>query len=169
MSQKIKYEVQKQFDACFLVVTSYPIWVANIVHVPKKDAKMDLIKYIYENPAFTGKVSRWQMFLTEYGIHYTTQKANKSSIVVDYLAHQPIEDYQSMKFEFPDEDVLFAKDYYNIPNSDKCQEPGSRWTLMFDGASNSLGNGVGVVITSATSFHIPITTIIYFDCTNNIS
>ena len=40
MSKKIKDEVQKQFDAGFLEVTSYPPWVANIVPVPKKDGKV---------------------------------------------------------------------------------------------------------------------------------
>lgn len=40
MSEKIKEEVQKQFDAGFLAVTSYPPWVANIVPVPKKDGKV---------------------------------------------------------------------------------------------------------------------------------
>ena len=42
MSKKIKDEVQKQFDAGFLVVTSYPLLVANIVPVPKKDGKVRL-------------------------------------------------------------------------------------------------------------------------------
>src|ERR1044072_6793799 len=40
MSKKIKEEVQKQLDAGFLKVNSYPPWVANIVHVPKKDGKV---------------------------------------------------------------------------------------------------------------------------------
>ena len=40
MSEKIKVEVMKQFDAGFLVVTSYPQWVANIDPVPKKDGKV---------------------------------------------------------------------------------------------------------------------------------
>ncbi|KAI5422238.1 hypothetical protein KIW84_045633 [Lathyrus oleraceus] len=40
MATKIKEEVQKQWDAGFLAVTSYPPWVANIVPVPKKDGKV---------------------------------------------------------------------------------------------------------------------------------
>ena len=40
MAVKIKEEVQKQLDAGFLAVTSYPPWVANIVPVPKKDGKV---------------------------------------------------------------------------------------------------------------------------------
>ena len=40
MSKKIKDAVEKQFDAGFLKVVSYPPWIANIVPVPKKDGKV---------------------------------------------------------------------------------------------------------------------------------
>src|ERR1043165_4625875 len=40
MSKKIKEEVQKQLDVDFLKVVSYPMWVANIVPVPKKHGKV---------------------------------------------------------------------------------------------------------------------------------
>ena len=40
MSEKIKAEVMKQFDAGFIAVTSYPQCVANIVLVPKKYGKV---------------------------------------------------------------------------------------------------------------------------------
>ena len=40
MSEKIKAEVMKQFNAGFLAVTSYPQWIANVVPVPKKDGKV---------------------------------------------------------------------------------------------------------------------------------
>jgi hypothetical protein len=40
MAMKINEEVQKQWDAGFLAVASYPPWVANIVPVPKKDGKV---------------------------------------------------------------------------------------------------------------------------------
>jgi len=43
------------------------------------------------------------MLLSEYDIEYRTQKAIKGSIFADHLAHQPIEDYQPIKFDFPDE------------------------------------------------------------------
>ncbi|XP_012458310.2 uncharacterized protein LOC105779109 [Gossypium raimondii] len=37
---KIKEEVKKQFDTGFLQVVKYSEWVANIVHIPKKDGKV---------------------------------------------------------------------------------------------------------------------------------
>jgi hypothetical protein len=35
---------------------------------------MDPIKYIFEKPALTGKIARWQMLLSEYDIQYVTQR-----------------------------------------------------------------------------------------------
>jgi len=40
VSLKIKEEVEKQFNAGFLVMAQYPQWVANVVPVPKKDGKV---------------------------------------------------------------------------------------------------------------------------------
>ncbi|XP_050893355.1 uncharacterized protein LOC127099592 [Lathyrus oleraceus] len=68
------------------------------------------------------------------------QKAIKGSVLSDYLAHQPVEDYQPMKFDFPDEDILFIRKC-NITGSKEGPEPGSRWTLVFDSASNAHGHG----------------------------
>ena len=63
---------------------------------------MDPIKYIFEKPALSGRIARWQMILTEYDIQYTTQKAINGSVLADHLAHQAVDYYQSMNFEFPD-------------------------------------------------------------------
>ncbi|XP_050889146.1 uncharacterized protein LOC127094346 [Lathyrus oleraceus] len=72
-----------------------------------------------------------------------------------------------MKFDFPDEDIMSIRDW-SILSPDEGPEPGSRWTLMFDDASNAKGHGIGEIITSLTGFHIPFTTRLYFECTNNM-
>lgn len=68
---------------------------------------MDLIKYIFEKHSLTGRAAHWQMVLTQYDIQYFTQKAIKGSVLSDYLEHQLVEDYQPMRFDFPNEDNLF--------------------------------------------------------------
>ena len=108
------------------------------------------------------------MILTEYDIQYTTQKAIKGSVLADHLAHQAVEDYQSMKFEFPDEDIMTLDNCEGIRPYDG-PEQGSRWTLFFDRASNALGNGIGVVLISPKGFHTPFTAILFFNCTNNMA
>ncbi|XP_050919307.1 uncharacterized protein LOC127136832 [Lathyrus oleraceus] len=73
-----------------------------------------------------------------------------------------------MHFEFPDEDIMLIRDC-NIPGPKEGPEPGSRWTLVFDGASNTHGNGIGAIITSPTNFNLPFTTRLCFECTNNLA
>ncbi|XP_050889568.1 uncharacterized protein LOC127094839 [Lathyrus oleraceus] len=128
---------------------------------------MDLIKYIFEKHALTGRVTQWQMALTEYDIQYVPQKVIKGSVLSDYLAHQPMEDYQPMCFDFPDENVMFVIDW-GILEPKEGLEPGLRWTTVFDGASNSQGNEIGEIITSPTGFHLPFTARLCFDCTDNM-
>ena len=48
-------------------------------------------------------------------------------------------------------------------------EPGERWTLTFDGASNAMGHDIGEVLTSPRNTHIPFTSRLCFDCTNNVA
>lgn len=140
-----------------------------ICHTTLLISKMDPIKYIFEKPVVIGRIARWQMLLTEYDIQYVTQKAIKGSVLSDYLAHLPVEVYPLLRFDFPDEDIMFIRDF-TMPGSEisleEGPEPGSQWTLMFDGASNARGHGICVVITSPTGFHIPLTAILCFDCTN---
>lgn len=131
-------------------------------------SKMNPIKYIFEKPSLTGRVSHWYMVLTEYDIQYVIQKAIKGSVLSDYLAHQPVEDYQPMKFNFPNEDILFIR-YSNTPILEEGPEPRSQWMLTFDGASNARGHGVGAIITSPTGFHLPFISRLCFDCTNNMA
>lgn len=110
------------------------------------------------------------MLLLEYDIKYHTQKAMKGSILVDNLSHQPIDDYQSIQFDFPDEDVMYlkAKDCdESLPS--EGPDPESRWGLIFDGAVNAYGNGIGEVIVTLQGSHIPFTAILTFTCTNNVA
>ena len=69
-------------------------------------SKMDPVKYIFENPTLTKRIARWQVLLSEFDIVYVTQKVIKGSALVDYLAQQPLNDYQPMHSEFPDEDIM---------------------------------------------------------------
>lgn len=108
------------------------------------------------------------MLLNEYDIQYVTQRAIKGSVSPDHLANQPVEVYQPMKFYCPNEDIMFIQ-YCYFPCPGEGLEPGSQWMLVFDGASNAKGHGIGEIITSLTGFHIPFTVRFCFDCTNNMA
>ena len=123
-------------------------------------SKMDQIKNIFEKPALTGRIGRWQVLLCEFDIVYITQKAIKGSALVDYLAQQPLNDYQPMHPEFPDEDIMAL---FN----EKLDEDQDKWTVWFDGASNVLGHGIGTGLVSLGKQCIPSTARLAFGVTNN--
>ncbi|XP_027189398.1 uncharacterized protein [Cicer arietinum] len=123
---------------------------------------MDPIKYIFENHILTRRIARWQILLSEYDFVYVTHNDIKGSALVEYLAQQPVEGYQSMPCEFPDEGIMtFFKDTES-PDKEK-------WTLVFGGASNALGHGIGAILISLENQLIPFTARLCFNCTNNIA
>ena len=73
-----------------------------------------------------------------------------------------------MNFEFPDENIMLVT---NCEEPGPCEglEPEFLGTMVFDGAYNALGNGIGVVIISPASFHTPFTAKLCFNCTNNMA
>ena len=131
-----------------------------LTHTTLLISKLDPIKYIFEKPALSRRIARWKMILTEYDIQYTTQKAIKGSALADHLAHQVVHHYQSMNFDFSDENIMLVTDCAK-PGSYDGPEQGSRWTMVFDGASNALGNGIGDVIISPEGCHTPFTARLY--------
>ena len=60
-----------------------------------------------------------------------------------------MDNYQSMNFELQDENIMLVTDCEE-PGADEGPEEGSRWTMVFDGASNALGK-------------------LCFNCTNNMA
>jgi ribonuclease HI len=57
----------------------------------------------------------------------------------------------------------------NIIGNDEGPEPGARWKLVFDGASNAMGHGIGAVLISPKNGYTPFTARLCFDCTNNMA
>ncbi|XP_028214982.1 uncharacterized protein LOC114397050 [Glycine soja] len=124
---------------------------------------MDPIKYIFEKPTLTRRIARWQVLLSEFDIIYVTQREIKGSALADYLAQQPINDYQPMHPEFPDEDIM------TLFEEEVEHEDRDKWIVWFDGVSNALGHGIGEVLVSPDKQYIPFMARLCFDCTNNIA
>ena len=114
-------------------------------------SKIDPNKYIFEKSTLTGRIARWQVLLSEFDIVYVTQKEIKGSALVDYLAQQPINDYQPMHPEFPDEDIM------TLFEEEVEDEDREKWIVWFDGGSNALGHGIGAVLVSPDEQYIPFT------------
>ncbi|RVX00888.1 Transposon Ty3-I Gag-Pol polyprotein [Vitis vinifera] len=110
-------------------------------------------------PALVGRLMRWLVLLTEFDIHYVTQKSIRGSIVADHLASLPVSDARAIDDDFPDEDVAAVTSL-------------SGWRMYFDGAANHSGYGIGVLLISPHGDHIPRSVRLAFSdrhpATNNI-
>ena len=105
-------------------------------------SKMDPIQYIFEKPTLMGQIAWWQVLLSEFDIVYVTQKVIKGSALANYLAQQPLNDYQPMHPEFSDEDIMAL---FEEKSEDKDKD---KWILWFDSASNALDHKVGAALVS---------------------
>ena len=80
--------------------------------------------------------------MLEYDIQYVSQKEIKGNAIVEFLANRTIKEYELMKFEFPNEDLMAI---FQIEDESTKEDS---WKLYFDRASNALGHGIGVVLIS---------------------
>ena len=61
-------------SCCAMVWAAHRIRQYMLTHTTLLISKIDPIKYIFQKPALSGRIARWQMILTEYDIQYMTQK-----------------------------------------------------------------------------------------------
>ena len=79
------------------------------------------------------------MSLSKFDIVFVVRKAIKGQAVVDYLADQPLNNSRLSEFLFLDEDVM-------VLEPEPCSVELWSWKLYFDGAANSIRNGVGAIL-----------------------
>ncbi|XP_058003686.1 uncharacterized protein LOC131180092 [Hevea brasiliensis] len=122
---------------------------------------MDPIKYVFESPFIPGRIAKWQVILSQYDIVYMIRKAIKGSVIVDLLAENPIDDYETLNFEFLNEHINTI--------DEETEGQGDVWQMYFDGVVNLSGSGIRVVLVSPNGKHFPIIVTLIFKCTNNVA
>ena len=68
-------------------------------------SRLDPLRYLFDRPALVSRLMRWLVFLTEFDIHYVTQKSIRGSIVADHLASLLVSDGRAIDDDFPGKDV----------------------------------------------------------------
>ncbi|XP_075080520.1 uncharacterized protein LOC142166018 [Nicotiana tabacum] len=67
--------------------------------------KLDPLKYLFQKPMPTGRLAKWQIFLTEFDIVYITRMVMKAQALADYLAEKSVDkEYQPLSTYFLDEE-----------------------------------------------------------------
>ncbi|XP_010646052.1 uncharacterized protein LOC104878057 [Vitis vinifera] len=122
-------------------------------------SRLDPLRYLFDRLVLTGRLMRWLVLLTEFDIHYVTQKSVKGSLVADHLASLLISDDRSIDDDFPNEQIVSMTSI-------------TGWRLYFDGAANQSGFGIGILLISPQGDHIPRSVRLAFSdhhrLTNNI-
>ncbi|XP_039043305.1 uncharacterized protein LOC120182386 [Hibiscus syriacus] len=90
-------------------------------------------------------------------------KVFKGSVVVDFIANRASEEYEPLDSDFLDENLMAITIEEAVSSNDEY------WKMNFNGASNALGHGIGVILVSPGGEHYPLTNILNFDCTNNMT
>ena len=118
-------------------------------------SKIDPLRYLFQVPALTGKMSRWLVLLTEFDIEHIMTKVIKGKVVAEFLALNAVEGEEQWNLEFPYENLALIE----------CHE----WKLYFDGAVNNKGARLGVILVMPEGKTIPMAKKLDFKVTNNMA
>ena len=94
-------------------------------------------------PDLSGRMARWAMELSEYGIQYKQRLAKKGQVLADFIAE--------------------------IPQPSTCPDNKDWWTLCVDRASRHSGARIGLLLTSSTGERIEQVVRLGFSASNNES
>ncbi|RDX92412.1 Retrovirus-related Pol polyprotein from transposon 17.6, partial [Mucuna pruriens] len=158
--QKLEWdsECQKAFKKIKRYLENPPVLVPT---VPRRPLILYLtvleesMGYMLGQQEAIGKKEQAIYYLNKKFIDYEKRKHLSRT-----LGLPPLDDSQPLLHEFPDEHIMAT-------TSTELQ--GEEWIMWFDGASNLLGNGIGVVLASPTDQCFPFSAKLGFDCTNNIA
>ena len=93
------------------------------------------MKALFRSSDFSGRISKWGAHLGAYDVHYRPRTSIKGQVLADFVV------------EFaPEHSELPAMEEH--PRSAGQAEGKSGWTLYVDGAANSRGSGLGIVLIS---------------------
>ena len=142
----LDYEMRYVVIECFCLALVWDTWrlrhymTEYSVHLI---SHLDPLRYLFDRPAMIGRLMRWLVLLTEFDIHYVTQKSIRGSIVADHLASLPISAGRVIDDDFPDEELAAVTSF-------------SGWRMYFDGVANHFGYGMGILLKSWLKFQVQI-------------
>jgi ribonuclease HI len=101
---------------------------------------------------FTGRITRWGVYLGSLGVEYKPRTAIKGQVLAEFLA----------EFQYdPSNPSLF------VPAETQLDLDAKKWELFVDGASNSKGSGAGIVLISPEGLVLEQAVRLKFSASNN--
>ena len=110
------------------------------------------LKMLLQRLDFTGRITRWGVYLGSLGVEYKPRTAIKGQVLAEFLA----------KFQYdPSSPSLL------IPVDSQLDLGTKKWELFVDGASNSKGSGAGIVLISPEGQTLEQAVRLKFTASNN--
>uniref|UniRef100_A0A2N9F3W1 Uncharacterized protein n=1 Tax=Fagus sylvatica TaxID=28930 RepID=A0A2N9F3W1_FAGSY len=110
------------------------------------------LKMLLQRLDFTGRITRWGVYLGSLGVEYRPRTAIKGQVLAEFLA----------EFQYdPSNPSLLA------PAQTEFYSNGAKWKLFVDGASNSKGSGAGIVLVSPEGLVLEQAVRLKFSASNN--
>ncbi len=85
-------------------------------------ARIGPLKYLFEKPALTRKLSRWLILLAKFDLTYAAKNTIKGMVIAEHCPGHPV-GKDDLDDDFLDEDILNVEEKVT-------------WKMYFDGASN---------------------------------
>ena len=93
------------------------------------------LKALFRSSDFSGRISKWGAHLGVYDVRYKPRTSIKGQVLADFIA----------EFAPENSELPITGEH---PKSNEWVQEKSGWTLYVDGAANSRGSGLGIVLIS---------------------
>jgi ribonuclease HI len=112
------------------------------------------LKALFKSSDFSGRISKWGAHLGAYDVRYRSRTSIKGQVLADFVAEFAPEHNEQPTIEEPPESVEHVKGK-------------NWWTLYVDGAANSRGLGLGIVLISSEEEMLEQAVKLSFGASNN--
>ena len=119
-----------------------PYFQAHTIEVPTEYP----MKQVLHKPEVSGRLMKWAIELSEFGIRYKPKTAIKGQILADFI-------------------MEFAP--VGLPEPTQSEDDLPIWKLSIDGASNAQGSGAGLILTSPEGIDVEYALRFGFHASNN--
>jgi ribonuclease HI len=110
------------------------------------------LKMLLQRSDFTGRITRWGVYLGSLGVEYKPRTAIKGQVLAEFLA----------EFQHDPSNLTLFSPAQTQFNSDEVE-----WKLFVDGASNSKGSGAGIALISPEGLVLEQAVRLKFSASNN--
>lgn len=95
-----------EWECLVVVFASQKLHHYMLIHTIKLVAKIDPLKYLLNKADLTGRLAKWVLIPSEFGIQYVDYKAIKGQVILDQLTKAPLSDNQPIYSDFLDASIV---------------------------------------------------------------